>query len=80
MTVEVYLEPIIVEQLELWAEPDGCTLAEEAQKRISEALTNYLYGDWSATVEQPPVAAAAAGTGAGNGAGAGALERSKDFG
>lgn len=56
MTVAVYLEPPIVEQLELWAEADGCSLVEEAQKRISEALTNYLYGDWNPVIEQTPVA------------------------
>jgi hypothetical protein len=60
MTVEVHLEGPIVEQLELWAEADGCTLIEEAQKRLSEALTNYLYGDWNPVVEQPPAAVAAA--------------------
>jgi hypothetical protein len=55
MTVSVHLEAPIVEQLELWAEADQCTVAEEAEKRILEALQNYLYGDWSTTLEPAPV-------------------------
>jgi hypothetical protein len=62
MTVTVHLDAPITEQLEIWAEADGCSLVEEAQKRISESLTNYLYGDWNPIVEQPPVAAATATT------------------
>ncbi len=58
MTVDIYLEPPVVEQLEIWAEADGCTLIEEAQKRIGESLTNYLYGDWNPVVETAPVAVA----------------------
>lgn len=58
MMVAVQLDGPTVEQLELWAEADGCSLVEEAQKRISEALTNYLYGDWNPVIEQPPAAAA----------------------
>lgn len=61
MTIAVYLEPPIVEQLEIWAEADSCSLIEEAQKRIGEALTNYLYGDWNPTPE-PVVAAPVAAT------------------
>ena len=57
MTVSVFLEGPVVEQLEIWAEADGCSLVEEAQKRISEALTNYLYGDWNPIPEPAPVAA-----------------------
>ena len=56
MTVEVTLDAPMVEQLELWAEADGCSVGEEAQKRISEALQNYLYGDWSAVIETPVAA------------------------
>jgi hypothetical protein len=58
MDVLVHLDAAVTEQLELWAEADACTLDEEAQKRIQEALQNYLYGDWSAVVEQPAAAAA----------------------
>ena len=47
LTLSVTLDPMVTEQLELWAEADGCTLVEEAQKRITESLQNYLYGDWS---------------------------------
>jgi hypothetical protein len=57
LQVTVTLEPMIVEQLSLWAEGDGVGLEEEARKRILESLQNYLYGDWSAVVEQPLVAA-----------------------
>jgi len=56
MVVSVELDTPTVEQLELWAEADGCSLVEEAQKRIAEALNSYLYGDWS-VVEQPAPAA-----------------------
>jgi hypothetical protein len=58
LRVTVVLEPLVVEQLSIWAEGDGVTLEEEAQKRLTESITNYMFGDWSATVEQPPVAAA----------------------
>jgi hypothetical protein len=58
MQVTVMLEPLIVEQLAIWAEGDGISLEEEAQKRISESISNYMFGDWSATVEQPVVVAA----------------------
>jgi hypothetical protein len=42
--------------LEIWAEADGLLLIDEAQKRIVEALENYLYGDWSAVIETPVAA------------------------
>ena len=57
MMIEIALEAPIVEQLEIWAEADGISLAEEAQKRILEALQNYLYGDWSATIVEPAAVA-----------------------
>ena len=58
MTVEIHLDAPMTEQLEIWSEADGLTLVEEAQKRILESLTNYLYGDWNPHVEPQPVAAA----------------------
>ena len=63
MTVEIHLDAPMTEQLEIWAEADGLTLIEEAQKRILESLENYLYGDWNPVVEQQPVAAVATTTG-----------------
>jgi hypothetical protein len=58
MTVEIHLDAPMTEQLEIWAEADGLTLVEEAQKRILESLENYLYGDWNPHVEPQPAAAA----------------------
>jgi len=63
MTISVALEAPVVEQLELWAEADGCSLVEEAQKRITESLENYLYGDWSMPENTVP-APVTTGTGA----------------
>jgi hypothetical protein len=62
LRVVVTLEPMTVEQLELWAESDNLTLEEEAQRRISESLQNYLYGDWSSTPEPEPAPVVAAAT------------------
>jgi hypothetical protein len=53
MTISIHLEPQIVEQLLLWADSDGVDVGEEAKIRINEALTNYLYGDWSAMMAKP---------------------------
>lgn len=57
LLITIHLDAPVTEQLEIWAEADGCTLVEEAQRRINEALENYLYGDWSTTPEPSPVAA-----------------------
>jgi hypothetical protein len=62
LTVTVTLDPMVTEQLELWAEADGCSLVEEAQKRIAESLSNYLYGDWNPVPEPEPAPVAAATT------------------
>lgn len=53
MNITVHLDPQMVEQLMIWAESDGIEVGEEAKLRINEALTNYLYGDWGATMVKP---------------------------
>jgi len=67
MTVSVYLGPDIVTQLEAWSEGSDHSLEEEAQMRIGEAITAYLYGDWgaAATAGAAPVTATTTTTGAG---------------
>ena len=59
MMVSVRLDAPVAEQLEIWAEADGLSLIDEAQKRIVEALENYLYGDWNPTPVPEPVVVAA---------------------
>jgi hypothetical protein len=59
MMVSVRLDAPVAEQLEIWAEADGLSLVDEAQKRIVEALENYLYGDWNPTPVPDPVVVAA---------------------
>jgi hypothetical protein len=59
MMVSVRLDAPVAEQLEIWAEADGLSLIDEAQKRIVEALENYLYGDWNPVPAPEPVVVAA---------------------
>lgn len=70
LNVMVRLDPVVVEQLEQWAEGEGISLMEEAQNRVGEAISNYIFGDWGATQVKPATAAESAGAGAGAGAGA----------
>lgn len=53
LDVLIHIDPVIVEQLELWSDGEGLTLAEEAQNRINEAISGYVFGDWSSAVVKP---------------------------
>ena len=60
LRVTVTLEPLIVEQLTMWADGDGLTVEEEAQTRLIESIRNFMFGDWSTTPEPAPAPVVAA--------------------
>lgn len=59
MDVVVHIDAAMTEQLAIWAESDNVDVMEEARIRISESLSNYLYGDWNVPVKAEPAPAAA---------------------
>jgi hypothetical protein len=58
LMVEVEIPAEAVEPLQVWADESGTSFAEFVGKVAGDAIVNYCFGDWGATVVQPVTPAA----------------------